>query len=60
MMWGPAVARAAAELALNGGTDIVDVTDLGLDRFDERRPLPPRGGHDRAAVPGRDRGGSLL
>jgi glycine/D-amino acid oxidase-like deaminating enzyme len=36
MMWGPAVARAAAELALNGGTDVVDVTDLGLDRFDER------------------------
>ena len=35
MMWGPAVARAAAELALTGATDVVDVTDLGLDRFDE-------------------------
>jgi sarcosine oxidase, subunit beta len=34
MMWGPAVARAAAQLALTGGTDVVDVTDLGLDRFD--------------------------
>ena len=35
MMWGPAVSRAAADLALTGETDIVDVTDLGLDRFDE-------------------------
>jgi sarcosine oxidase subunit beta len=35
MMWGPGVARAAADLALRGRTDVVDVTDLGLDRFDE-------------------------
>jgi sarcosine oxidase subunit beta len=35
MMWGPAVARAAADVALSGRSDIVDVTDLGLDRFDE-------------------------
>jgi sarcosine oxidase subunit beta len=34
MMWGPAVARAAAQLALTGATDVVDVSDLGLDRFD--------------------------
>jgi sarcosine oxidase, subunit beta len=34
MMWGPAVARAAADLALTGSTDVVDTTDLGLDRFD--------------------------
>ena len=34
MMWGPAVARAAAELALTGSTEVVDVSDLGLDRFD--------------------------
>jgi len=34
MMWGPAVARIAADLALTGRTDVVDVTDLGLDRFD--------------------------
>ncbi len=34
MMWGPAVSRAAADLALTGRTDVVDVTDLGLDRFD--------------------------
>ncbi len=35
MMWGPGVARVAADLALRGATDVVDVTDLGLDRFDE-------------------------
>jgi sarcosine oxidase, subunit beta len=35
MMWGPAVSRAAADLVLHGTTDVVDVTDLGLDRFDE-------------------------
>jgi sarcosine oxidase subunit beta len=34
MMWGPGVARAAADLVLLGRTDLVDVTDLGLDRFD--------------------------
>ncbi len=35
MMWGPGVARAAADLAVDGQTSLVDVTDLGLDRFDE-------------------------
>jgi len=35
MMWGPAVARAAADVALTGTSDVVDVADLGLDRFDE-------------------------
>jgi sarcosine oxidase subunit beta len=35
MMWGPGVARAAADLTLSGATDVLDVTDLGLDRFDE-------------------------
>ena len=34
MMWGPGVSRVAADLALRGRTDVVDVTDLGLDRFD--------------------------
>jgi len=34
MMWGPAVARVAADLAIRGERDLVDVTDLGLDRFD--------------------------
>jgi sarcosine oxidase subunit beta len=34
MMWGPAVAHAAADLAVEGATKVVDVGDLGLDRFD--------------------------
>ena len=34
MMWGPAVARAAVDVALDGSTELVDTTDLGLDRFD--------------------------
>ncbi|HVA22713.1 MAG TPA: FAD-binding oxidoreductase [Candidatus Micrarchaeia archaeon] len=34
MMWGPAVARVGADLALHGRTDLVDVADLGLGRFD--------------------------
>jgi sarcosine oxidase, subunit beta len=34
MMWGPAVARAAADVALTGVSDVVDVSELGLDRFD--------------------------
>ena len=34
MMWGPGVARAAADLALDGSTDLLDVSFLGLDRFD--------------------------
>jgi sarcosine oxidase, subunit beta len=34
MMWGPAVARIAADLALQGRTSVTDVRDLGLDRFD--------------------------
>ena len=34
MMWGPGVARVAADLAVRGRTDVVDVSDLGLDRFD--------------------------
>jgi len=35
MMWGPGVAKAAADVALTGATDVVDVSSLGLDRFDE-------------------------
>jgi sarcosine oxidase subunit beta len=43
MMWGPAVSKAAADLVLFGVTDVVDVSDLGLDRFDEhgRSKLAP-------------------
>jgi sarcosine oxidase, subunit beta len=36
MMWGPCVARVAADLAVHGETSLIDVTDLGLDRFDAR------------------------
>jgi sarcosine oxidase subunit beta len=35
MMWGPGVARAAADIALTGSSSVVDTTRLGLDRFDE-------------------------
>ena len=42
MMWGPAVSKVAADLAVVGATDVLDVTDLGLDRFDEH-------GHSRLA-----------
>ena len=34
MMWGPALARAAADLALEGSTSVTDVSELGLGRFD--------------------------
>ena len=48
MMWGPAVAKVAADLAVRGATRVVDVTELGLDRFDAsgRSPL-----HDPMALP---------
>jgi sarcosine oxidase, subunit beta len=45
MMWGPAVARAAADVALTGSSDVVDTAVLGLDRFDDeghsRLPTDP-------------------
>ena len=43
MMWGPAVARATADVALTGGSEVVDVSGLGLDRFDRegRSKLAP-------------------
>jgi sarcosine oxidase subunit beta len=34
MMWGPGVARATADFVLHGKTDLVDLADLGLERFD--------------------------
>ena len=34
MMWGPGVARVAADLAVRGSTELIDVRELGLDRFD--------------------------
>jgi len=35
MMWGPAVAEVAADLVIKEECSWLDVTDLGLDRFDE-------------------------
>jgi sarcosine oxidase subunit beta len=34
MMWGPAVSRIAADLALTGTTDLVDASRYRMDRFD--------------------------
>ncbi|HEY8301420.1 MAG TPA: FAD-binding oxidoreductase [Jatrophihabitans sp.] len=34
MMWGPGVAQAAADIVRSGHTEVVDATQLGLDRFD--------------------------
>ena len=34
MMWGPAVAQVAADLTTTGSCGWLDLTDLGLDRFD--------------------------
>ena len=36
MMWGPAIAKAAADLSVKGRTNVVDVGGLGLDRFDDQ------------------------
>jgi sarcosine oxidase, subunit beta len=49
MMWGPAVARAAADVALTGSSGVVDTAALGLDRFDENGNS--RLGTDPIAVP---------
>lgn len=43
MMWGPGVSRVAADLVLRGWTELVDVAELGLDRFDAA-------GHSRHAT----------
>ncbi len=40
MMWGPAVARCATDLALEGRTGVVDVADFRMDRFDEQGRSP--------------------
>jgi sarcosine oxidase subunit beta len=48
MMWGPAVAKIAADLALAGRTRVTDVSGFGLDRFDERGRSRA---HDPVALP---------
>jgi sarcosine oxidase subunit beta len=41
MMWGPAVSRIAADLVLEGRTDVVErVEDFRMDRFDETGRSP--------------------
>jgi sarcosine oxidase subunit beta len=40
MMWGPGVARVAADLGLEGRTPLIDVDRLGMDRFDEHGRSP--------------------
>ena len=41
MMWGPAVSRIAADLALEGRTEVVErVEDFRMDRFDEEGRSP--------------------
>ncbi len=41
MMWGPAVSKIAADLALQGSTDVVErVEDFRMDRFDEHGRSP--------------------
>jgi len=35
LMWGPGLARATADVALTGASDVLDVAHLGLGRFDE-------------------------
>jgi sarcosine oxidase subunit beta len=40
MMWGPGVARIAADLATEGRTDLIDPEPLGMDRFDEHGRSP--------------------
>ncbi|HLA17570.1 MAG TPA: FAD-binding oxidoreductase [Candidatus Limnocylindrales bacterium] len=49
MMWGPGIARVAVDLALRAGTDLADLADLALDRFDAagRSRLAP----DRISLP---------
>ena len=37
---GPGVARVAADLALEGRTRLIDVAELGMDRFDAHGRSP--------------------
>jgi sarcosine oxidase subunit beta len=48
MMWGPGVARIGADLALEGTTDVTDVSGWGMDRFDEEGRSPS---YDPIALP---------
>ena len=51
MMWGPGVARAAADVALTGRSDVVDTAVAGPGPVRRRGQQPPGDRPDRAAVP---------
>ena len=40
MMWGPGVAKIAADLALEGATEVTDASGWGMDRFDDEGRSP--------------------
>jgi sarcosine oxidase subunit beta len=48
MMWGPGVAKIGADLAINGSTNVTDVSGWGMDRFDEEGRSPS---YDPIALP---------
>ena len=48
MMWGPGVAKVAADLALEGATGVADVSGWSMDRFDEQGRSPS---YDPIALP---------
>lgn len=48
MMWGPAVARIAADLAIDGKTELTEVASWRMDRFDEQGRSPS---YDPIALP---------
>jgi sarcosine oxidase subunit beta len=48
MMWGPGVARIAADLAIDGKTEVTDVSGWRMDRFDEEGRSPS---YDAVALP---------
>jgi sarcosine oxidase subunit beta len=48
MMWGPGVATIAADLAIEGETDVTDVSGWRMDRFDEEGRSPS---YDAVALP---------
>ena len=53
MMWGPGVARVAADLAVHGATSLIDVDGLRPGPLRRARPQPARARFGGAAVPGR-------
>jgi sarcosine oxidase subunit beta len=48
MMWGPGVAKIAADLALEGTTEVTDASGWGMDRFDDEGRSPS---YDPVALP---------